>query len=539
MPTHNEIRLVRADGSSVWLDFTATVIRLQGEPVVLGTAFDITARKLAQRELRHSERRFRALIEHSSDTVVVVDSEGRIKYAAPAVRGSGYEPDELVGRIGFDLVHPDDRTACVESVRQLLERPQETVTITYRLRHADGSWRWMEGVGTNLLAEPDVDGIVFNHRDVTDRRDAEERLRASEERFALAVAGANDGIWDWDLATGGIYLSPRLREMIGIAADAPASVEQLGMGVHPEDARAVQRAWTDFVAGRSSFFQSEHRVRRPDGTLHWVAARGASVRAADGTPVRLVGSLSDINDRKLREQEAQQRQSELAHLHRLRVVGEMASGLAHEINQPLAAIANFANGCIRRLEQQGISEEIRHVMERISAEALRAGKIVHGLKRFVRREPPRQTEVDINELVRDAIQLVGAEARDHAIEVSVDLAADLPRVRVDETQIEQVIINLLCNGIEAIEPPGGLLVVRTAPTTGPSIEVSVSDTGRGISPSQEERIFEPFYSSKPNGLGMGLSISRTIVEAHGGRLWAAVNPGSGTTVAFRLPLEPR
>jgi PAS domain S-box-containing protein len=519
VPKRNEVKIVTKQGQERWVEFAAATIQHHGAPAVVGTAFDISERRCAEAAQRDRERRFRALIDHSSDVVSVVAVDGRIVYLGPSVaRVLGYQPHDLVGGSAYAIVHDDDQPLVAEAMRTALAQPGQPVTVQYRVRHADGTWRWMEGVGTNLSHEPLIGGIIVNVRDVTDRRRAEDRLRESEQRFALAVDGAKDGIWDWDLRRGVFYASPRMRELLDVGDEVVRDINVLfGERVHPDDHAHLRERWDAHLRGSGRHYEVEYRLRGTDGAYRWVLARGASVRDASGTLYRMVGSLTDVTQRKRAEEEARQRQAELAHVLRVSALGEMAASLAHELNQPLAAIVNYARGCARRLADLGAAPEVLTALDHIAAEALRAGEVVRGLKRVVRKEPPRDSQIDLNEVARDAIALVRNEASERTISLRLDTEPRLPRLRGDRVQVEQVILNLLRNAIEAISKRPGMVSVRTELLHERAVRMAVSDTGDGIAPDLRERVFAPFFTTKTSGLGMGLSISRTIIDAHGGR----------------------
>jgi C4-dicarboxylate-specific signal transduction histidine kinase len=245
----------------------------------------------------------------------------------------------------------------------------------------------------------------------------------------------------------------------------------------------------------------------------------------------------NITQRKRIEAQARQHQAELAHVLRLGTMGEMAAGLAHEINQPLGAIANYAQGCVRRLRDGSIDDTaLLPIVEQIAAEALRAGEIIRRLRELVRKESPEYQDVDLNSLVRKSVQMVEPEARQHGIRLHLRLAPDLPPAPCTSIQIEQVLVNLLLNGIEAVQAADNgerTLTLTPAPAAG-GVEVAIRDSGVGI-PEPPADVFAPFFSTKPSGLGMGLSISRSIIEAHGGRLSATRNADRGSTFRFTLP----
>jgi C4-dicarboxylate-specific signal transduction histidine kinase len=254
----------------------------------------------------------------------------------------------------------------------------------------------------------------------------------------------------------------------------------------------------------------------------------------------VISSLREVTERRRAEEQERQQQAELAHVARLRSMGALAAALAHEINQPLMAIVAYASGCMHRIEaEKSDPRELLGALQSLSEQAVRAGEIIRRLQNFVRKGPPQRQAVDVNELVRNVVAMAEVEARQRGIPLQTDLQDGLPWVLGDGIQIEQVIFNLVRNGVEAMAEGGhngGAVRVRTRYGTERMVEISVCDHGRGLAPDLEARLFEPFLSTKPSGLGIGLSISRSIVEAHGGRLWATRNTDLGTTFCFTLPV---
>jgi len=277
--------------------------------------------------------------------------------------------------------------------------------------------------------------------------------------------------------------------------------------------------------------------KRAEAALH-EAHRALEQRVAERTAELAQTNAAlraEIVERQRAQEQLRQHQAALAHVLRVSTMGEMAAGLAHEINQPLGAIANFANGIVARLRGgHGRPEALLGAAEQIAAEALRAGEVIRRLRDFLRRTEAQRAPCDVNALVRDAAHLVEPDARRAKIALCLGLAPTLPAVALDRIQVEQVLFNLMRNGLEAMTA-GGELRVETLAVAG-GLEVRVRDTGAGFPPDAVERIFDAFYTTKASGLGMGLSISRSIVEDHGGRLWAAPNADRGSTFGFTLPL---
>jgi two-component system sensor histidine kinase DctS len=253
-----------------------------------------------------------------------------------------------------------------------------------------------------------------------------------------------------------------------------------------------------------------------------------------------MGSVLDVTERKRAEDLARQQQEKLQFTARLVTMGEMASTMAHELNQPLSAIASYTTGCINRLDSGDLPrDELREALGKLAAQAQRAGRVIRRVYDFVRRSEPKRAPCDINEVVDDAIGLIEADARKRGVRIVQELAGDLPRVLADRVMLEQVLLNLMRNGMDAMQgtdPEHRQLVVSTALSEG-SVLVGVADHGSGIPQEMTVHLFEPFYSTKPEGMGMGLNICRSIIEFHKGRMWVDANAGGGTLFRFTLPLE--
>ncbi len=484
------------------------------------------------------QAKFRAMVELGSDVVVLVGVDGTMLYVSPAMeRLLGHPVAEVEGRRNLEFIHPDDHAMCEAALAELLTVPRRVVRLRYRAPHRDGTYHWMEGVATSLLDEPHVGAILVSVRDISEQRRAEDLLRESEARFALAVEGVKDGIWDWHLGAQSLFLSPRSRELLDLSADEPAGPNNFAERVHPDDQPHARERWQQHLESDQSHFEIEFRSRKAGGGYRWLLARVRTVRDAQARPARMAGSISDISARKHAEEDSRQRQAELAHVLRVSAMDDMAASIAHELNQPLAAIVNYARGCTHRLDGLGVAPEVLEALDRIASEALRAGDIVRSLKRVVRKEPPGESSVDIGALAHEAAQLVRPDATERGIAVRLDITPSLPPVLADRVQIEQVMLNLLRNAVESITRRPGLIAVRAQATPSGGVSVAVSDTGIGIPAALMQRVFAPFFTTKTSGLGMGLSISRTIVESHGGRLWAEPNAGAGMTFSFTLPAE--
>jgi C4-dicarboxylate-specific signal transduction histidine kinase len=395
-----------------------------------------------------------------------------------------------------------------------------------RRRHAD-----------QARAEADVRRL----NEVLEARVAERtaELQASKASLSALIENTGDAIWSIDRNYRIIALNSvtaeRFRAFVGVPLNAGMAYDERTTASFAASFGAEWKAHYDRgLTGER--FSIEHALPLPGGTRHYHTSFNPIVSGGEVTGLAMFST--DITDRLRAEADARQHQAELTHVLRLSTMGEMAAGLAHEINQPLAAIVNYAQGCLRRLRSHPSDvEAVLPVIDDIAAEGMRAAEIIRRLRSMVRKEPPRQDWMDLGEVVADAVRLIGPEARDHGVLLHVQTATPTPTVMGDRIQIEQVVLNLLRNGIEALAEVHGRreLTIGVRSTDGERVELTVSDTGPGMSAAVAERAFDAFFSTKAAGLGMGLSISRTIIEAHQGRLWATSGPG-GTTFHATLPL---
>jgi two-component system CheB/CheR fusion protein len=308
--------------------------------------------------------------------------------------------------------------------------------------------------------------------------------------------------------------------------------------VHQEDVESVKRTFAELVAGGGPS-QTQNTWQHADGTRRVIAWSNNVLRDDAGRVEYIIRSGIDITERHRAEDEARQRLAELAHMHRLHTAGELATALAHELNQPLAAIAGYSDACLNKLSAGDIvSENLTRNLEQISTQAQRAGKFIHELRSFLAKGELRKEPTDANALARQAFDLLSVDARARNVRLESDLAESLPKVMAAALSIEHVLVNLVSNGIEAVRASGadeGTVAIRTRAEK-ESIKITVTDSGRGVAPEVAEKIFEPFYTTKQDGLGMGLRISRSIVESHGGRIWAEAGPQG--MIHLILPVSP-
>ncbi len=300
----------------------------------------------------------------------------------------------------------------------------------------------------------------------------------------------------------------------------------------------VERAFKEFLVSGHGH-DVELRLRCAGGKLVDTSMNVSAVRDERGESVYCRAALRDITAKKLVETKIKQQEMELAHVARLSMMGEMATGLAHEINQPLAAIAAYAEGAAIRIRDGQLDPKgLAIAFERISANAHRASEVIRRLRQFVRKREPDRHDIDINDLVRQVAQFAASDVKERVVELGLDLDDSLPSVRGDAVQIQQVLLNLVRNGCDAmseIAPVKRHLIISTRPRGRDRVDVHVDDCGHGLDDDANEQVFETFFSTKKDGLGLGLAISRSIIESHGGRIWATPNPVGGASFHFSLP----
>jgi signal transduction histidine kinase len=312
-------------------------------------------------------------------------------------------------------------------------------------------------------------------------------------------------------------------------------------GVYPDDLQGCFDVFLPAFHARKPF-RMEYRLRRADGEYRWVIESGIP-RYAGGEFAGYIGSNIDITDLKRAAEESErlrQVKSELAHLNRVTTMGELAASIAHEIKQPISAAHTNAKTCLRWLgRDQPDIEEAREAVSRIVQDVTRASEIINRIRGLFKQGESERASLDVNEVIGEMISLLRSEAGRHAISVRSELAPELPKVNADRVQLQQVLMNLMLNGIEAISEgkAEGELTIRSHRNSEDLVVISVSDTGIGLPPDRIDKVFDAFFTTKPQGTGMGLSLSRSIIEAHGGRLWATGNPDRGATFQFTLPIE--
>jgi C4-dicarboxylate-specific signal transduction histidine kinase len=369
------------------------------------------------------------------------------------------------------------------------------------------------------------------------RRRRDVALKESEERATLATLPDNIGIWRWNGATGELWASEHFRTILDLPASERLTLSDVRNRIHPDDRSSFDQLFVPGVKGE--VLDSDFRIQRAGGQVSWVVSKVWPWRDARGRVERVSGVTLDVTDRKLAEAESQHQRQQLAHLTRVAILGQLSGALAHELNQPLTSILSNAQAAQHFLARDPVDlPEVREILDDIVNDDKRAGEVIRRLRAMLKRGETQMQQLDLSQLVREVLALAHSDLIVRQVEVTANVPPGLPPVPGDRVQIQQVLLNLLLNASEAMVTNAARdrRIDIAVTHEGRLVHVKVSDRGVGIAEGQLENIFDAFYTTKSNGLGLGLAICRSIISAHGGRLWATHNEsGSGSTFYFTLP----
>jgi len=546
-PMESEARVLRMDGDYRWLLIRNVPLRNELGNIVnwYGTAIDIEERHRAEDALRRSEA-YLAEAQRLSKTGSFgwTVSSGEILWSDETFRIFQYDRTtkptlELI----LQRIHPED-AALVQQTIERAKRGGKDFNHDYRLLMPDGSIKYVHVVAHALRDESGSVDFLGAVMDVTRAKQVEQTLRESEAYLAEAQRLSHTGSGAWRVPDeDALYLSDEWYRIYGFDPKygLTAWKDRL-QRMHPEDRARVQET-KERALMKKSEYEVDHRIVLPDGTVKYTHTVGHPVLNASGEVEQFVCTMMDVTERKQAEEAREalrQTQADLARVTRMTTMGELTVSLAHEVNQPIAAASTNANTCLRWLAGDAPNiEEARAAAMRIVKDAKRAGEIVSRIRQLFQKGTSQRELVDVNETIRDMIALLHGETTRYSILVGTDLAADLPQVVADRVQLQQVLMNLMINSVEAMKDVEGPreLSIKSHRGEDAYLTVSVSDTGVGLPPQQADQIFNPFFTTKGDGIGMGLRISRSIIESHDGRLWAADNSPRGASFCFTLPTK--
>ncbi|MBZ5583874.1 MAG: PAS domain S-box protein [Acidobacteriia bacterium] len=544
-----EYRLRRKDGGCVFVETTGSLIYREGKPFAIqGIARDITERKKAQEALRESEERFRRMFQHSAAGMVLVSPDFRFIEVNPAFcKMLGYTETELIGKAFQDITLPEDRPGGAELTGRVLSGETEMFHFEKRYLHKDGTVVWGL-VSSTLIRDTRKQPLYFVTQilNITKRKQAEEALRDSESRLLEAQEVGHTGYLDWDIRTSKIVWSDETCRIYGFEPGACApTLESTVALVPPEDRELVERQLAIALGGGPDY-DIEHRVLRPDGQVIHVHARARVTRGPDGTPLRMLGTVVDITERKRIEEENKRLQLQLAQAQKMECIGRLAGGVAHDFNNLLTVINGYAAFLTKELPPR---DPLRRYAMEIGEAGERAASLTSQLLAFSRKQAIMPKAVNLNAVIADAERmlhrLIGED-----VELVSSLAPRLGYVMADPDQIHQVIMNLAVNARDAM-PNGGKFEIATAeveldettaashPDAAPGrhVQVTVTDNGTGMTEEVRQRIFEPFFTTKEQGQGTGLGMATVygILRQNNGWIEVQSEIGRGSTFRIYLP----
>ena len=540
-PGELEARLRRSDGVYRWFLIRAEPFRDAAGNIVrwYGTSTDIDDRKRGEEALRESEQRFRLVLDGIAGLVAILSTTGETEAVnRRALEYFGKTTEQLKRWSTSDAVHPDD----LPDVRAAWMRSVDAVSVydvDHRLRRADGVYRWFHARGLPLC---DSEGralrwyVLFT--DIHDRKQAQEKVQHSEAVLAESQRLSLTGSFTWRVGSDEVTWSRQLYRIFGFDQSVPVNLELFSKRVHPEDLpmfnEQIERSRKD-----GSDMEFEVRLRMPDHSIKHLHI--AAHNRNDGAHPEYIGAIQDVTQRRQSEEALTRARSELADVVRKTSLGVMTASIAHEVNQPLSGVITNASTCLRMLDADPPNlDGARETVKRAMRDSNRAADMIKRLRALFAKKDITADEVDLNEATSEVIALSQAELRRRGIVLSLELADELPRVKGDRIQLQQVVMNLLLNASDAldgVEDRPKRVVIRTREGKGDHVLLSVQDNGVGFDPGFLENLFRPFCTTKVHGMGIGLSVSQSIVESHHGRIWAALNDGPGVTFSFSVPRE--
>lgn len=538
LPFEDEVRFRRADGEYRWFLVQATPMRDDQGRIIrwYGIVTDIEDRKRAEGTLREQA----SLLGLTHDAIFVCDMTGTLNYWNRAAQELyGWTAKDAVGTLTHNLlrtIFPSPREEITAELMRTGRWEGELVQTTKDGRQIAVSSRW--SLQRDKRGSPM--GYLETNNDITERKLAEESLKRSETYLAQAQRVAHIGSWVFDALTmEPVYLSDEWYRLQGFdPKDGMPSWAQRLERVHPEDRARYEAAFARAIAEKSDL-DTQARILLPRSELRYIRTLAHPVLDASGQVVQLVGVTMDLTESRQAEEERERlrrAQADLAHISRVSTMGELTASLAHELKQPIGAAVTNAEAALRLLNRDlpDIAEAREAAFEAVK-DATRAADIIDRVHSLYTKGSPRLEMLDANEVIEEMASMLDTEANQHSVIIRTELAQGLPQLAADRVQLQQVLMNLMLNGIEAMRVIGGELTIKSRLAEDGDLLISVSDTGVGLPAENIDQIFTAFFTTKSQGTGLGLAITRSIIQSHGGRVWATANSGRGATFQFTLP----
>jgi len=546
---HSTHRIRGRDGIYRWFRSVARPRRDRHGKVTgwYGTMIDINDQKVAEEALRASEASLRSTLDNIPGMIAAADAEGNHNYANKRnLEYFRFDVSNLAGSGWLNIIHPDDRDG-VAAAWQHSVRTGEPMDVVHRLRRFDGEYRWF-----NARVEPvfEENGKVQRWygliTDIDDRKRAEEALRDRTRQLQLLVDTIPTLVWATTPDGEPAYMNRRISVYYGLTLDEIERVEgskltgAIRARVHPDDAPAVEKAMRhSFETGQS--FAMRYRNLRADGVYRWVDGRAEPLRDDDDHIVQWYGVCIDIDDERRAQEALRAAQDRLSRASHLATLAELSASIAHEVNQPLTALIGNSDACQRWLSAAPPNiDRARMTAARIVGDAMAAADVVRRIRALFMQKAPPGIPIDLNEVIGEVRELMIDRLDSEGVLIETDLDQALPPTVADRVQMQQVLVNLIRNAIDAMKSNAGTpksLVIESRRNGEDTVLIEVRDNGNGI--AEPDRIFEPFFTTKDGGMGMGLSICRSIIESHHGRMWAASLRPRGAAFSFTLPAGPR
>jgi len=492
----------------------------------------------ATESLRESEEQWREVFEHNPVMYFMVDASGTVlSVNAFGAAQLGYKVGELVGQSVLNVFFEEDRAFVRKNLAVCLETLGQSSGWEVRKIRKDGTVLWVRENAKAVRWVGNQPVVLIACEDITERKRAEDALRESEMYLAEAQRLSHTGSFGWHVASGEIVWSEETFRIFGYDRTTKPTLELVLDRIHPDDRVALGRL-IERVAQEGKDWEFERRLLMPDGLVKHGRVVARAVKDPAGQ-LEFVGAVMDVTASRRAEEQLNLLRAELAHVTRVTTVGELTAAIAHEVNQPLTGLVTSGNACLRWLAGETPNlEAARRAVERMINDGRRAGEVISRIRAMLRKSPPRRDRLNINDTLIEVIALIRGEVQRNGISLRTELSNDLPLVLGDRIQLQQVILNLIVNAIEAMSGVSRSqreLLVGSAKDESNNVLVTVRDSGPGLDETSPDRLFDAFYTTKADGMGMGLAISRTIVEAHGGQLWVTPGVPRGATFQFRLP----